>query len=205
MSVATVAFVAGVCILLQTSDASDAPSPPAAATADEQLRTAPDKHVGKPVKEPEGYRTSDYRMPVPATLQGATVLSNAQASDVWSSKRAVFIDVYPHAPKPPNLPVGTLWRETTHQTIEGAKWVPNVGYGVLSAAAETYFRQQLERLSGGDRAKPLVFFCLSDCWMSWNAAKRAITYGYTAVHWYPEGSDGWQAIGQFVVDAVPET
>ena len=27
--------------------------------------------------------------------------------------------------------------------------------------------------------------------MSWNAAKRAMTLGYTHVVWYPEGSDGW--------------
>jgi rhodanese-related sulfurtransferase len=28
--------------------------------------------------------------------------------------------------------------------------------------------------------------------MSWNAAKRALSYGYTNVAWYPEGTDGWQ-------------
>ena len=38
----------------------------------------------------------------------------------------------------------------------------------------------------------LLFFCLADCWMSWNAAKRAQEYGYTSVLWYPEGTDGWR-------------
>jgi rhodanese-related sulfurtransferase len=28
--------------------------------------------------------------------------------------------------------------------------------------------------------------------MSWNAAKQALSYGYTNVAWYPEGTDGWQ-------------
>ncbi len=31
--------------------------------------------------------------------------------------------------------------------------------------------------------------------MSWNAAKRAAAFGYRAVHWYPDGADGWQAAG----------
>ena len=98
---------------------------------------------------------------------------------IWSAKSGVFIDVYPHAPKPDNLPADTLWRETTHQSIENAVWLPNVGYGVLSAATDAYFRRYLETLTNHDKAKQLVFFCLRNCWMSWNAAKRALSYGYT--------------------------
>jgi PQQ-dependent catabolism-associated CXXCW motif protein len=41
--------------------------------------------------------------------------------------------------------------------------------------------------------KPLlVIYCQADCWMSWNAAKQALSYGYTNVAWYPEGTAGWQ-------------
>ena len=153
--------------------------------------------------EPDGYRIDDYRKPVPPTLKGATALSSGDAMKVWSGKTAVFIDVYPHAPKPENLPAGTLWRETTHQTIEDAVWLPNVGYGVLSAANDQYFRRNLDALTKSDKAKPLVFFCLRNCWMSWNAAKRALSYGYTHVLWYRDGSDGWQEIGGLVVDVQP--
>jgi rhodanese-related sulfurtransferase len=39
--------------------------------------------------------------------------------------------------------------------------------------------------------------------MSWNAAKRALSYGYTHVFWYRDGSDGWQEIGGFVVEVHP--
>lgn len=157
-----------------------------------------------PVAEPENYRMDDFRKPVPATLKGAHVLSNEQATALWEAKSAVFIDVYPHAPKPDKLPTNTLWREPMHQSIENAVWLANVGYGVLSPEAESYFKRSLERLSGGDKTKQLVFFCLRNCWLSWNAAKRAITYGYTNVNWYPDGSDGWQEIGQPVVEAKPE-
>ena len=38
----------------------------------------------------------------------------------------------------------------------------------------------------------IVIYCLRDCWMSWNAAKRAMTMGYRNVVWYPDGTDGWE-------------
>jgi PQQ-dependent catabolism-associated CXXCW motif protein len=122
---------------------------------------------------------------------------------VWLAKRAVFIDVYPHPPKPAGLPQGTIWREATHMTIENAVWLPNVGYGALSPDHDAYFRRNLEMLTKGEKAKPLVFFCLENCWMSWNAARRALSYGYSNVAWYRDGSDGWQEIGGLIVDAHP--
>jgi PQQ-dependent catabolism-associated CXXCW motif protein len=153
--------------------------------------------------EPTGYRTDHYRSPVPLTLKGAQVLSDREAMKIWSAKSAIFIDVYPHPPKPPNLPAGTLWRETTHQSIENAVWLPNVGYGVLSETSDAYFRRNLESLTHGDKAKQLVFFCLRNCWMSWNAAKRALSYGYTNVDWYSDGTDGWQEAGGLIDDVRP--
>ena len=123
-----------------------------------------------PVAEPSAYRMEDFRSPVPATLRGARVLSEDEAADIWNKNGAIFIDVYPQAPKPPNLPAGTFWREPAHRTIEGAQWLPNVGYGALSASMDEYFRTRLEALAKGKRDAALVFFCLKDFWMSWNAA-----------------------------------
>lgn len=156
------------------------------------------------VDEPDHYRLDEYRKPVPATLKGAKVLSGEDASTMWTEGKAVFIDVYPHAPKPPNLPAGTIWREPQHFSIEKAKWLPNIGYGNLSADTEAYFKSHLESFSGGDKGKALVFFCVRNCWMSWNAAKRALTYGYTNVYWFSEGTDAWQEIGQPIEQATPE-
>ena len=164
---------------------------------------APSGAPAGPAAEPDGYRLDEYRKPVPATLKGATVLTPQAASELWTNKGAVFIDVYPKAPKPENLPAGTFWREPTHQSIESAVWLPNVGYGVVAPPGEAYFKKNLEELTGGDKAKPVVFFCLRNCWMSWNAAKRAMTYGYSHVLWYPDGTDAWQEIGQPVVEARP--
>ncbi|MGL4397187.1 MAG: PQQ-dependent catabolism-associated CXXCW motif protein [Hyphomicrobium sp.] len=156
-----------------------------------------------PVPEPADYRTDGYRTPVPATLKGAKVITAEQANELWSQKAAIFIDVYPQAPKPPNLPAGTFWREPKHLTIEAATWLPNVGYGVIAPAVEDYFKRHLEALTGGDKSKPIVMYCLRNCWMSWNAAKRAMTYGYSNIIWYPDGTDAWQEIGQHVVEVKP--
>ncbi|EBA05602.1 PQQ-dependent catabolism-associated CXXCW motif protein [Sagittula stellata] len=145
----------------------------------------------KGVPEPDGYRMEDFRAPVPETLSGGTVLDAEEAYRMWQAGEAAFIDVLPQAPRPPNLPKGTIWRDKPHDTIPGALWLPNVGYGAIADVTAQYFRRGLEKATSGDLSYPVVFFCLDDCWMSWNAAKRAHEWGYTDVYWLPEGTDGW--------------
>jgi PQQ-dependent catabolism-associated CXXCW motif protein len=154
--------------------------------------------------EPEGYRLDNYRAPVPATLAGVRVLTTEQAEAIWRSKSAAFIDVLPRPPKPPNLPAGTIWRDKPRLNIPGSFWLPDTGYGTLAVATEDYLRDGLGLASGGNSAKLLVFYCLADCWMSWNAAKRALTYGYSNVAWYPDGTDGWQRADLPLADSQPE-
>ena len=84
------------------------------------------------------------------------------------------------------------WRlSRPHQSIPGATWLPDVGRGQISSDLDNYFKSNLARLSGGDPARPLIIFCQSACWMAWNAVQRAAKLGYTQLHWYPEGTDGW--------------
>jgi PQQ-dependent catabolism-associated CXXCW motif protein len=154
--------------------------------------------------EPEGYRTDNYRAPVPATLAGARILTTGQAEAIWRSGSGAFVDVLPRPPKPPNLPAGTIWRDKPRLNIPGSIWLPDTGYGALAAATEDYLRDGLVRASGGDHAKLLVIYCQADCWMSWNAAKRALSYGYSNVAWYPDGTDGWQRAGLPLTDSQPE-
>jgi len=154
--------------------------------------------------EPEGYRADNYRAPVPATLAGARVLATGEAEAIWRAGAGVFIDVLPHAPKPQNLPAGTIWREKPRLNIPGSIWLPDTGYGTLAAATEDYLRYGLARASSGNSATLLVIYCLTDCWMSWNAAKRALSYGYRNVAWYPEGTDGWQRADLPVAESQPE-
>ncbi|MGY4472764.1 PQQ-dependent catabolism-associated CXXCW motif protein [Bradyrhizobium sp. USDA 3364] len=155
------------------------------------VAASPVRAQDKPA-EPEGYRTEDYRAPVPATLAGARVLSTAEAEAIWRDKSGAFIDVLPRAPKPANLPAGTVWRDRPHSNIPGSIWLPDTGYGKLAAATEDYLRRGLAHASDGDTARLLVIYCQEDCWMSWNAAKRVMSYGYRNVAWYPDGIDGWE-------------
>src|SRR4051794_11837400 len=160
-------------------------------------------HAQENPREPEAYRTDNYRAPVPATLAGARVVATDEAEAIWRAGKAVFIDVLPRPPKPQNLPEGTIWRDQPRLNIPGSLWLPDTGYGALAAATEHYLREGLARATGGDRVRPLVIYCQANCWMSWNAAKRALTYGYSNVAWYPDGTDGWQRAGLPVEDSQP--
>jgi PQQ-dependent catabolism-associated CXXCW motif protein len=148
---------------------------------------------------------ANYRAPTPSTLAGARVISTGQARALWKSGNAAFVDVLPHAPKPANLPPGTLWLDEPRMDIPGSVWLPDTGYGKLAAATETYLRNALDSVTKGDRAKLIVIYCLADCWMSWNAAKRALAMGYTNIAWYPAGTDGWRAAGLPLQEAAPVT
>lgn len=154
------------------------------------------------VAEPAAYRGEPYRAPVPETVLGQHGIG-AEEARALHGQGVPFVDVMPRQGKPEGLPEGTIWREKPHMSIPGAVWLPNVGYEALAAPDEAYFRAGLEQVSGGDRAAPLVLFCRTDCWMSWNAAKRAISMGYSGIKWFPGGTEAWQALGEELQEAKP--
>ena len=156
------------------------------------------------VVEPDGSRLEDYRAPTPATLRGARVVTTDEAEHLWRSQAASFVDVMPRPPRPRNLPEGTLWRDKPRPNIPGSIWLPDTGYGELAPSMADYFANGLQKATGGDRARMVVIYCLTNCWMSWNAAKRASALGYSKVVWFPEGTDGWLAAGLPVQDSTPE-
>lgn len=156
------------------------------------------------VPEPADYRMDDYRAPTPPTLAGAVVVDTAAARRLFEDEAAVFVDTLPRAPKPQGLPAGTLWRPKPRADIPGSIWLVDTGYGALAPAMAQYFEAGLERATEGDKGRALVFYCLRDCWMSWNAARRAARLGYTGVHWYPDGTDGWSEAGLPLEPREPE-
>lgn len=155
------------------------------------------------VPEPEGYREAPYRAPVPAGLTGATTVGTEEARRLWEEGEVVFVDVLPRDQRPPDLPEGTIWRDRPRDSIPGAVWLPNVGYAELPPADAAYLEDGLAAATGGDPARPILLFCREECWMSWNAGKRALELGYEAVHWYPQGTDGWMASGHPTAPAEP--
>jgi PQQ-dependent catabolism-associated CXXCW motif protein len=141
--------------------------------------------------EPAGYRTSDYRAAVPATVDGKAALTTDQAAALWRDHAAIFIDTLPQPPRPAGLPAATIWHRKPRYDIPGSIWLPDTGYGELPAVMETWFEDNLKAATHGDRSRRLVFYCLANCWMSWNAAKHAASLGYMRVEWYAAGTDGW--------------
>lgn len=156
-----------------------------------------------PVSEPDGYRMEAYRASTPPTLKGAQVLTTPQAEALWKAGTAAFIDVLPRAPRPAELPAGTIWHDVQRSNIPGSVWLPNTGFGALAPVTEDYLRRGLKHASEGADNKLLVIYCQRDCWQSWNAAKRALALGYRNVAWYPDGTDGWQAAGLPLAQATP--
>jgi len=155
-----------------------------------------------PVAEPAGYWTGDVNAPTPTTLQGATVVNAKQVRKLLGTG-AVVIDVSNAPHRPEHLAPGAPWMPAAHPGIPGALWIPGAGMGVVPVSVETYFRAKLTASTGGDLARPIVIYCHSRCWLSWNAAKRAVSYGYRNVSWFPEGIEGWRASGQSTTELKP--
>ncbi len=147
--------------------------------------------------EPPGIWTGPLQGAVPATIAGGKVVDAAGVAALIARDQPVLIDVAPSPHKPANA--ADTWTAPPHRSLRGAVWLPDVGNGEVSPALEIWYRSELTVLTTGQPSKPVVIFCHPNCWASWNAAKRAIGYGYLQVHWYPDGVEGWQDSGRSTV------
>lgn len=140
----------------------------------------------------EGYRLPPYRSAVTAPLEGATRLSTEGVYELLLQHGSAvsLIDVTPLGWQD-----GVFLQAYPHLSLPGATWLPNVGSAALTPSWQAYFVDALDQLADGHPETPLVFFCRRDCWLSWNAARRARDLGYRRVYWYPDGIDGWQEAG----------
>lgn len=149
-----------------------------------------------------GFRMDNYRAPTPDVMPGGVVADFALVEQASKGEGYQLIDVY--AKGAVADPASGEWSNTDNRKqIPGSIWLPGIGFGALSKDQEAYFQRNLEAASKGDKAKGLVFYCMSDCWHSWNAARRAILSGYSNVAWYPLGTDGWTEKGGTLVDVKP--
>jgi PQQ-dependent catabolism-associated CXXCW motif protein len=155
------------------------------------------------VPEPDGYRMDDYRAPVPDTVAGGSVIGTDALKAAIDNGGVVLVDVLPAPRRPDGMRPDVPWMPLPRRDIPGSLWLPGVGRGAIEPATEKWFRAELERATGGDKTRPIVFYCLENCWMSWNATKRAASFGYTSVAWYPDGTDGWAAAGLPLAETAP--
>ena len=87
--------------------------------------------------------------------------------------------------------------------LGGQEALPNAQYAAPASAPGNFndetqraFSQYLGQVTRGQKNQALVFYCAStQCWMSYNAALRAINSGYSNVLWYRGGIEAWKAAG----------
>ena len=153
----------------------------------------------------EGYRIDNYRRSTPDEAPAGKLLDTAGLQRLMHNDSPVLIDVQAITLRPESAEFGEAWLpSSTRLHIPGSTWLPNVGYGYLPPRMLDYFFSNLERLTNGERYRPVVIYCVLDCWMSWNAVRRAADFEFTNLHWYPQGTDGWADAGLELVEATPE-
>jgi 3-mercaptopyruvate sulfurtransferase SseA len=118
---------------------------------------------------------------VPATLAGARIIHAQELAGILSEGKAVLIDA------------------------AAAPRRPEMGSGKLTPEEESFYKDRLNALTASDLDRPLVFYCHPQCWGSWNAAKRALSFGFRNVSWFPDGAEGWQDAGHPLAETQPET
>ncbi len=131
------------------------------------------------VKAPTVPKAAPYHGPTPTTIPGARVIKTLELNALLASnKDVVVIDVLDSKER---------------KSIPGAYWLPGAGDGRFFAAEASRFAAALDRLSGGDKTRPLVFLCInSECWLSYNASLHALDAGYKDVIWYRGGTNAWR-------------
>ena len=164
-----------------------APAAPSAASA----APAPQS----PVAEPKDFWLGPVNAPVPGTLNGGTVIRAKDLAALLKQRRTVVVDVSSSPQRPEKLAPQAVWMPPPHPVIPGSLWIAGAGAGAIDAGVEKLYQQRLAEATSHDLSHPVVVYCHERCWLSWNAAKRAIRYGYRNVYWFPDGIEGWRAAG----------
>jgi PQQ-dependent catabolism-associated CXXCW motif protein len=148
----------------------------------------------------DGYRLLRYRSPTPLQAEGGRTISTGELQALLAGQqRPALLNV-----QPLRWQQGFFLLNEPFLHIPGSRWIPNVGLGELEDGWEHYFRHHLAAVTGGEKSAAVVIYCRADCWMSWNAVKRAASWGYTNLYWYRDGVDGWREADLELIEARPE-
>jgi len=146
--------------------------------------------------DPEtGLRIHHYTDPVPDEVPGGTVVDTAGIKRLIDTGRVVLVDVLSISGVRYDELDGSWSDYEPRYNIPGSLWLPNVGYGKPSADMLKYFLDAVGEATDGDKGYPVLIYCVSDCWMGWNAVQHLARAGYINVFWAPRGTDGWVEAG----------
>lgn len=123
-------------------------------------------------------KRAPYHAPTPTSIPGGRTIKTLELKELMeTSKGLVVVDVLD---------------SSSRKSIPGAFWMRGAGDGQFFAAETSRFSAALEKITAGDKSKPLVFLCSSsECWLSYNASLHAIEAGYKDVIWYRGGTRAW--------------
>jgi PQQ-dependent catabolism-associated CXXCW motif protein len=147
------------------------------------------------VNEPADYWTGEAGAPVPAGVHGGQVVHAKTVASLLRQDGAVVVDVSAAPRRPPELAPGAPWLPVAHRGLPDALWIPGAGADSVDVDVDRFYRLRLGQATSGNLDVPVVVYCHEKCWLSWNAAKRAIGYGYRRVKWFTDGIEGWTAAG----------
>lgn len=150
-----------------------------------------------------GYRMTRYRAPTPDSVVGGTRINVDELDRLVRDENAILIDVMVAEGAGVDPKTGDWRLLKPRKSLPGSVWLADVGKGKPKPEIERYYKQNLRALTSNNKDHPIIIFCMADCWMSWNAVRRAASYGYSRVYWYPEGTDGWRDWGRPFVAASP--
>ena len=120
--------------------------------------------------------------PTPASLPGGQVITTKGLAALVQGRQAPYVlfDVLGQAETLP----GAL----------AAAWLAQAGR--FDDATQAQASQLFAQSTQGRKDVAMVFYCLSrECWMSYNAALRAVNAGYKNVLWYRGGIEAWKMAG----------
>ena len=152
-----------------------------------------------------GYRISRHRAPTPDDIPPPAQVVTAEQVRTLLADGALALDVFGAAQSRYDELDGSWLVSKPRLSLPGALWLPETGTGAIEPAILSYLVRNLGQATQGNRDHPVVVYCISDCWISWNAAQRIAGLGYSHVYWFRNGTDGWLDIGGRldVVQPVP--
>lgn len=150
-----------------------------------------------------GLRIHHYTDPVPDSVPGGITLTTDALAVLLTQEPVVLIDVLSINDVRYDELDGSWSDYPARENIPGSVWLPNVGYGQPADDMQRYFVSTVMSLTDEQLSFPIVVYCVSSCWMGWNAIQHLSHAGFTRLYWYPEGTDGWTAAGYPVAPSEP--
>lgn len=137
----------------------------------------------------DGYRVDRYRSPTPKSITGIKTVDSTKIQVMLKqAPTPIIIDVLNSEYR-----ASRFIESKPHYSIPGAYWLPNTGLGTLDPGWRNYLVKNTLKLTNNNRSYPVIVMCKSDCWLSWNAAKRLKNAGFTQLFWFKDGIDSWQS------------